>query len=235
MTFNRIVDSQIDGRNPRTAGRPLPAGRLSRSAAWVMFVLSAATFGIGCLGFAVFFDNTWPILLSGPVLVYLCGYSLTKRFTRWSHVVLGSAIALSPAAAWIAIHPASFGLPAGLLCGAVMLWIAGFDVIYACQDIDIDRREGLYSLPATLGPRRALWIARGFHLVAVTALAGVGLLLHLRTSYFVGVALVACLLLVENLLVHPGDYRRVNAAFFTMNGAVSLVWAAAAILDLALT
>ncbi len=101
MTFNRIVDARLDARNPRTANRPLPAGSLGLTATWVMLAISAATFGFGCLGFHVFYGNTWPILLSGPILLYLCGYSFTKRFTRWSHYYLGSAIALSPVAAWV--------------------------------------------------------------------------------------------------------------------------------------
>ena len=232
MTFNRIVDAQIDARNPRTAGRPLPAGKLTWTAAWVMLALAAITFGIGCLGFFLFYENTWPILLSGPVLIYLCGYSYSKRFTRWSHYYLGSAIAFSPVAAWLAIHPASLGVPAWLLLGVVTFWIGGFDIIYACQDIEIDRRDGLYSLPATLGPRAALWIARASHALVVVGLILLGLVADLGVVYAGGVALVAILLIAENSLVKPGDYRRVNLAFFTINGIVSLVLAVAAIIDI---
>ncbi len=231
MTFNRIVDAEIDARNPRTAQRALPAQRITRKSAWMMLALSAITFGIGCLGFHVFFANTWPILLSGPVLLFLCGYSLTKRFTNWSHYYLGVALGLSPVATWIAINPTSLGTPALLLMGAVIFWVAGFDIIYACQDIEIDRGEGLHSLPARLGPAAALWIARGSHVLAVVALIGLGLVAGLGTVYATGVTLVAILLVIENALVHPGDYRHVGIAFFTLNGIVSIVLALTTIVD----
>ncbi|MBI1827582.1 MAG: UbiA family prenyltransferase [Planctomycetes bacterium] len=232
MTFNRIVDAAIDARNPRTASRPLPAGRLSLAAAIFMLVLSIASFGIGCVGFAFIYDNTWPILLSAPVLLYLCGYSYAKRFTRWSHFYLGSAIAISPVAAWIAVNPTSIGLPAILLAIALTCWIGGFDIIYACQDIEVDRREGLHSLPSRLGPRGALWIARCVHVVSIVALIVLGLVAPLGRGYTVGLCIAALLLIVENSIVHPGDYRRVNMAFFTINGTVSLVLAAGTLIDI---
>lgn len=231
MTFNRIVDASIDARNPRTAGRPLPAGRLSFAAAWGMLGVAAITFFAACLGFFLFFGNSWPVLLSGPVLAYLCAYSLTKRFTRWSHFFLGSAIAMSPVAAWIAVDPGSVGWPAMILLGVVTCWIAGFDIIYACQDIDVDRREGLHSLPSRLGPGPALWIARAAHAGVVAGLIALGLVCDLGAIYAAGVSCVAVLLIVENAMVRAGDYRRVNLAFFTMNGLVSLVFAAASIVD----
>jgi 4-hydroxybenzoate polyprenyltransferase len=152
MTFNRIVDTEIDSRNPRTATRPLPTGSLTRWAAYVMLIASVFTFGVGCLGFFYFFDNTWPILLSGPALVYLCAYSFTNRFTRWSHFILGSAISMSPAAAWIAVHPASLGSSALLLMLAVTCWIAGFDIIYALQDEEFDKSLHLNSIPVVSVP-----------------------------------------------------------------------------------
>lgn len=231
MTFNRIADAAIDARNPRTANRPLPAERLRFTAAWMMLGLSVITFGAGCLGFHLFYQNTWPILLSGPVLVYLAGYSFTKRFTRWSHYYLGSAIALSPGAAWLAVHPGSLGVPALVLMATVTFWIAGFDIIYACQDIEVDRREGLHSLPAILGPAKALWIARLSHALAIVGLGVLGVLADLGLIYLGGVILAAALLLVENVLVRPGHYKYVNHAFFTINGAVSLVLAGSAIAD----
>ena len=232
MTFNRIVDAAIDARNPRTEGRPIPTGRITVTAAWTMLALAAIAFGVSCLGFHVFYDNTWPVLLSGPVLVYLCGYSLTKRFTKWSHYYLGLALALAPAAAWIAIHPGSFGYPALALGAAVLFWVAGFDIIYACQDIESDRRDELHSLPSRVGPAAALWIARGSHALAIAALIALGISTGMGLLYAIGVTLAAILLCVENALVRPGDYRRVGVAFFTVNGIVSIVLASSAIADL---
>jgi 4-hydroxybenzoate polyprenyltransferase len=235
MTFNRVADAEIDARNPRTAARPLAAGTLGRAFAYGVLVLFAGTFGIACLGFHVLYDNSWPMLLSGPVLVYLCGYSFTKRLTRWSHYYLGSALALSPLAAWLAVHPASVGLPAVLLMVAVTCWVAGFDIIYACQDIEVDRRDGLFSLPSRLGPRGALWIARCSHVISALALVVLGLWTGLGVLYWIGVVAASVLLAVENALVHPGDYSKVNVAFFTVNGVVSVLLAVTTISDLLLT
>lgn len=232
MTFNRIVDASLDARNPRTAMRPLPAGRLSLTAAWIMLAISTVTFGVGCLGFYVYYENTWPILLSGPVLLYLCGYSYTKRFTKWAHYYLGTAIALSPVAAWLAVHPESIGLPAVLLMMAVSCWIGGFDIIYSCQDIEVDRRDGLHSLPAKWGPAAALRVARISHAVVIVCLIALGYYAGMGIVYGVGVAIVAALLIVENAMVKPDDFSRVNLAFFTVNGMVSLALGAAAIIDI---
>lgn len=234
MTFNRIVDANIDGRNPRTAQRPLPSGRLGTSAAWIMLVLAIGTFGVACMAFHVFFDNTWPVLLAGPVLIFLGGYSFTKRFTQWSHYYLGLALAMSPLAAWLAVDPTTVGLEVMLLMLAVTCWTAGFDIIYACQDIDIDRKEGLHSLPSRVGAAGALWIARGSHLLAVLALAALGVVAKLGVLYAAGVVAAAVLLAVENSLVRVGDYSRVNTAFFTLNGLVSVLVGGLAIADVLL-
>jgi len=231
MTFNRIVDAEIDARNPRTADRPLPAGKLTRTAAHLMLAFAVTIFALGCLGFFLFYGNTWPILLSGPVVLYLCLYSYAKRVTRWSHFILGSAIAFSPVAAWLAIHPESVGWEAVLLMVSVTGWIAGFDIIYACLDLDFDRREGLHSLPANIGPAAALLIARMCHVVTVACWVALGIVSGLGWIYAVGVTLAAILLAVENTLVRPGDYRRVNLAFFTFNGVISVLLASAAIVD----
>ena len=222
MTFNRIVDAAIDARNLRTAMRPLPAGQITFLAAYAMLILSIITFGAGCLGFAMFYGNYWPILLAGPVLIYLAGYSFTKRFTKWSHLYLGSAIALAPGAAWLAIHPASFGTQALLLMLIVTCWIGGFDIIYACQDIEVDRREGLHSIPAWLGIAAALWLGRMCHLLTVALLIAVGALSGLGWPYWVGVAAVAGLLLYEHTLVSPADLSKLNLAFFNVNGYISV-------------
>jgi len=233
MTFNRIVDARIDAQNPRTALRPLPTGQIGFLTAWIMLALFTITFGLACLGFYVWYENGWPMLLSGPVLLYLCGYSFTKRFTNWTHFCLGGGIAFSPVAAWIAIHPSSLGISALCLFTSVTSWIAGFDILYACQDIEIDRRHGLHSLPAWLGPRKAFWIARGCHLLVVCGLTALGLSERLGLWYALGVALTALLLIVEHCLVRPGDYCRINVAFFTINGIVSLLLAASGIIDIA--
>jgi 4-hydroxybenzoate polyprenyltransferase len=231
MTFNRIVDAAIDARNPRTAARAIPAGAVSRRQAILLMGAFAATFIAACGGFWWWYRNVIPLVLALPVLAYLCFYSYTKRFTRWSHFVLGSAIAFSPVAAWLAIDPASAGWPAVVLMGVVTLWIGGFDIIYACQDIGVDRREGLFSLPARMGPGPALWIARAAHagtvvlLVVLMPLAGLGWL------YGLGAAVVALLLLIENALVRANDFSRVNVAFFTVNGIISVLLGALAITD----
>ena len=231
MTFNRIVDARIDARNPRTERRPLPAGTLSHAAAYLILCFFTLTFGIACLGFFIFYQNTWPILLSGPVILYLCGYSFTKRFTQWSHYYLGSALAISPLAAWLAVHPSSVGLPAILLMMVVTFWVAGFDIIYACQDIQVDRRDALYSLPARMGPKVALRLARCSHGLAVIGLIALGVVEELGVVYAFGVLAAGILLVVEHGLVRPGQYDKVNTAFFVLNGMVSVVLAATMIVD----
>jgi 4-hydroxybenzoate polyprenyltransferase len=236
MTFNRIVDAGLDARNPRTAGRHLPRGTISIAAAWTFFAGACALLVAGCGGFLWLYGNGWPLMLCLPVIGVLCLYSYTKRFTRWSHLALGAGIAMSPPAAWIAISPATLGLPAGLLMLAVMFWIAGFDLIYACQDVGFDREEGLYSIPAEMGVAAALWLARAFHAVTVAALIGLGLTVAgLETLYYVGVGCVAALLIIENALVSPSDLSRVNLAFFTVNGVVGLLLGILGVLDIVLT
>ena len=231
MTFNRIVDLRYDAANPRTANRPLVTGAISLRAAWVFFLLACGGFVLACGGFRWFSSNPWPLVLSLPTLAFLCFYSYTKRFTQFSHLMLGLAIAFSPVAAWIAISPQTLGAPAWLLMLAVATWIAGFDIIYACQDAEFDRRAGLHSLPARIGVRRALWITRLLHLTTVLALLGVGRLASLGTLYLAGVGCVALLLVIENALVRDGDLRYVNLAFFTVNGCVGLLLGLMGIID----
>ncbi|HRX84873.1 MAG TPA: 4-hydroxybenzoate octaprenyltransferase [Phycisphaerae bacterium] len=234
MTFNRIADARLDALNPRTADRPLPAGKLTIAQAWVFLALFFATFAAGCISFFFWLGNPWPMWLGGPVLLFLCVYSFAKRFTRYAHFWLGAAIGLSPVAAWIAIDPASLGVPAVLLAATVTCWIAGFDIIYACQDIAVDRREGLHSLPSRIGPRAALWVTRGLHLVVVVLLIALGRACGLGWLYHAGVAAVAVLLVIENAAVRADDFSRVNLAFFTINGLVSLALGACAIADVLL-
>jgi len=233
MTFNRIVDAEIDARNPRTANRALPRGLISRAWAWAFLLGMAGLFLVACAGFWVLYGNRWPMVLAVPALGAICAYSYMKRFTSLSHFGLGAAIGLSPAAAWIAVHPATLGLPAVLLSGAVMLWIAGFDIIYALQDVQVDRREGLFSLPARWGAAKALWISRLCHAGTVALLVWVGLSSGMGLLWYGGVTVVAVLLAVEQSMVSPTDFSKVNVAFFTVNGVVGVLLAVAAIADIA--
>jgi 4-hydroxybenzoate polyprenyltransferase len=234
MTFNRIADAAIDARNPRTALRPLPAGRLTTRQAVVGSAIAASVFVASCWGFARAFGNFIPLCLSLPTLAALAGYSYAKRVTRLSHFVLGAVIGFAPVAAWIAIDPASVGVPAVLLGGAVCFWIAGFDVIYACQDVDVDRREGLHSLPARWGVARALWIARVCHLATAALLIALGTAAHLGPIYWGALTVTCALLAAEHSVVRADDLSRVNLAFFTLNGCISLLLGSAAITDVLL-
>jgi 4-hydroxybenzoate polyprenyltransferase len=235
MTFNRIIDARLDAANPRTAGRALPAGAIRGRQAWAFLFVGAVVFLAACGGFWWFEGNAVPMALGLPVLGYLCFYSYTKRFTTASHFVLGSAIAFSPVGAWLAIHPASIGWAAVVLMGSVATWIAGFDIIYACQDVEFDRREGLFSLPARLGVGPALWIARLSHAGTVAMLIALAWLEPLGYLYGAGVGAVALLLVVENALVRRDDLSRVNLAFFTVNGVISVVLGVLTIIDCVLT
>jgi 4-hydroxybenzoate polyprenyltransferase len=197
-------------------------------------VLSAIVFGAGCWGFLGAYANPWPLYLALPTLTALAGYSYAKRFTVWTHFALSAAIGFAPVAAWIAVHPASLGWPAAMLMGVVVFWMAGFDIIYACQDVEVDRRDGLFSLPARWGIARALFVSRCCHVATVLLLAALGLAAGLGWVYWVAVAVTALLLAAEQALVSPSDLSRVNLAFFTINGCVSLLLGAATIVDLLL-
>ncbi len=218
MSFNRILDSGIDGRNPRTSTRHLPAGLLTRNFSWgflaiaaVVFFLAAGALNALCLRLA-------PVAL-GIVMVY----SFTKRFTSFSHVVLGFSLGIAPAAAWIAIS-GSLDLRILWLTAAVAFWTAGFDVIYSCQDYEFDCREGLFSLPRRFGIGGALWFARVFHLAMIACLLALVQAFHLGALSLAGVAAIVALLIYEHRLVKAGDLSRVDAAFFTVNGYVSVLF-----------
>jgi 4-hydroxybenzoate polyprenyltransferase len=226
MSFNRLADQRLDGENPRTAGRHLPAGILSAP----QVTLFAGASAIGFLASTLLFlPNRSPLYLSIPVLAFLGGYSYAKRFTALTHFWLGTALALSPVAAWIAIrgetalaHPAEL-LPALVLGGAVLTWVAGFDIIYACQDFDADRAAGLHSIPAARGIPIALRVAAASHLLTVILLACLPLAYPLLGwLYWLGLAAVAALLVYEHALVRPDDLSRVNAAFFHVNAVISM-------------
>ncbi len=218
MAFNRLVDAEIDARNPRTAQRAIPAGQLSRSYA-VGFVLVASALFI----FAASRLNRWTLLLAPVALAIVFFYSYTKRFTRWSHLFLGLALGVAPAAAWIAVR-GSLDARILVLTAAVLLWTAGFDLLYACQDVDFDRSAGLHSVPQRHGVAAAFWLARALHGVMILLLLWLAQLFALGHLALAGVAAVAALLLLEHLLVSPRDLRRLNAAFFTMNGIIAVVF-----------
>jgi 4-hydroxybenzoate polyprenyltransferase len=216
MGFNRLADQSIDARNPRTAGRELPRGALSRAEVWVFVAASAATLIV-----AAAMLNPLCLALSPVALAVILGYSYTKRFTALSHVFLGLALSLAPVGAWLAIR-GRLEAPPVVLGLAVLFWVAGFDTIYACQDEAFDRSQGLHSLPARLGARKALVLARAFHVVAVALLAGLHALVPLHAGYLVGVAAIAGLLVYEHSLVRADDLSRIDAAFFSVNGWISL-------------
>jgi len=216
MGFNRLADHEIDARNPRTAGRELPKGLLTRREVWAFVALSAAALLV-----AAAMLNPLCLALAPVALLIVFGYSYTKRFTVFSHVFLGLALAIAPVGAWLAIR-GRFAWPPVVLGLAVLLWVAGFDTIYACQDAAHDRTVGLRSLPARWGVGRALLAARSFHVGAVILLALLYRLTPLHPVYLMGVAGVAALLAYEHSLVRHDDLSRVNAAFFTVNGWISI-------------
>ena len=216
MGFNRLADQAIDARNPRTASRALPRGVLSRASVWVFVVLSAAL-----LVAAAAMLNPLCLALSPVALAIVFGYSYTKRFTSLSHVVLGLALAIAPVGAWLAVRGRFDATPIVLGLG-VLAWVAGFDTIYSCQDAVFDRSVGLHSMPARLGVAGALRMARVFHAIAVVHLAALYGLEPLHPVYLAGVAAVACGLVYEHSLVKADDLSRVDAAFFMVNGWISV-------------
>jgi 4-hydroxybenzoate polyprenyltransferase len=218
MAFNRWADAKIDAANPRTRSRAIPAGLLS----------SQFVFGFTCVAALIFLLaaaqlNRLTLYLSPLVLLVLLGYSYLKRFTRWSHLGLGLALGLAPSAAWIAVR-GSLDPRIVVLTAAVTLWAGGFDVLYACQDFDHDRAAGLHSLPQAIGIPAAFWTARILHLAMLGLLVWFGLLFHFLALGWAGIAVVALLLAYEHSIVSPQDLRRLNAAFFTMNGVIAMVF-----------
>jgi 4-hydroxybenzoate polyprenyltransferase len=231
MSFNRLVDRHIDARNPRTAGRELPSGRLTPRPVAALVALSSAVFVA-----AAFALNPLAGALSFPVLVILLGYSLVKRVSAASHLVLGLALGLAPLGAWIAVRGDLQGdlRPILLLSLAVWSWVAGFDLIYACQDVEFDRAQGLRSVPARFGPGFALALSQGLHVLTVAALVAVTVTADLSWIYAAAIALTAALLWSEHRIVKPDDLSRVNVAFFTLNGWVGVALFLGMALDVAL-
>lgn len=216
MAFNRLVDERIDAENPRTAMRALPAGLVSRTFVAIFTVAFAALFVL-----AAWMLNPLAFYLSFPTLVVLLGYSFTKRFTALSHVVLGLALGIAPIGASIAVLGAIDPrvLP---LAAAVLLWTAGFDILYSMQDVDFDREKGLFSIPSRIGRPRAFWLARTLHVLTLAGLVAFGALFGFGWLYWIGVAAAASLLIWQHSIVSPEDISRIDAAFFTANGALSI-------------
>ncbi|MDB4949304.1 MAG: 4-hydroxybenzoate polyprenyltransferase [Gemmatimonadetes bacterium] len=222
MGFNRIVDRGIDANNPRTKMREIPAGKLTVGQATAAVVVASAVF----LGSAAML-NRFCLTLAPFALAWVLFYSYTKRFTRFAHLVLGLALAIAPVGAYLAVA-GHWSRPPGLLvalAGAVLCWVAGFDILYSMQDIDFDRSQGLHSIPAALGARGALWFSRALHAACVLLFLLVGRLTpSLGPAYFAGVGVIAAMLIYEQSLVKENDFSRINAAFFNINGAISVVF-----------
>jgi 4-hydroxybenzoate polyprenyltransferase len=235
MAFNRLADRDIDALNPRTAVRHIPSGQLSVQSVWLFILLCCAGFTV-CTTLFLLEGNPWPTYLALPVLLFVLAYSFTKRFTVLAHFWLGASLLLAPVAAWIAIHKfEQWQIP--LVIGlAVLFWVAGFDIIYACQDADFDRQARLHSIPARLGVPAALRLALLSHLLMLAMLVVLYLLASppLGWVYLVGVGCVTVLLVYEHSLVHPDDLTRVNQAFFNVNIIISIGLLVVLLLDIGL-
>jgi 4-hydroxybenzoate polyprenyltransferase len=219
MAFNRLADRRLDAQNPRTSSRHLPAGLLSVGGVTAFAVVCAAGFVASTL---LFLPNRWPLYLALPVLGFLCGYSFAKRFTALAHFWLGAALGMAPLAAWLAVR-GELSWPPVVLGAAVMFWVAGFDIIYACQDVEYDSQTGLHSMPARLGVVKALRLAAACHLLTVLALVALPCVYpQLGWIYQAGILAVGVLLAYEHRLVRPDDLARVNVAFFNVNAVVSV-------------
>lgn len=226
MGMNRLLDADIDARNPRTMTRAIPAGLLSKAQ---VGIFSGASFAL--LVFAAWMLNPLCLMLSPVAIAVVTFYSLTKRFTWAAHLVLGVSLALAPIGAWAAIR-GSIELPAVILGGAVLAWVSGFDILYALQDMEFDKAEGLHSIPSRLGLSGSLMVSRVLHLLAVVGLASITVLLGLNFLYIIGVGMAAGMLLYEHMLLRGGDLTKLDAAFFNMNGYISVtvfVFTAAAV------
>lgn len=226
MGFNRLVDRELDAKNPRTAGREIPRGAISVPAAWAFTLGSAAGF-VACAGLL----GPTTLWLSPVALAVVWGYSLTKRFTALCHLVLGVGLGLAPTAVWIALTDGYGPVPL-ILSLAVLTWVAGFDVIYACQDAAFDRTEGLRSIPAALGVGPALAVSAGLHVLTVALLAALPAFAPLGWPYLAGLAVIVAVLVHEHRIVKPDDLSRVDAAFFTLNGWVSILFLGFVVLGL---
>jgi len=216
MGFNRIVDREYDGVNPRTADRALPAGQIRLGEAWAMVIGAGLLFFFACYNL-----NMLTLILSPFALFLTLFYSLTKRFTSLCHLVLGLALSFSPLGGWVAVTGSLVGYPFALSL-AVLFWVAGFDTIYACLDADFDRKARLYSLPSRMGRKNAFRLAGVFHISAFLLFIVTGIQAQLNIFYYIGIALAAAALFYQHRLVRPTDLSRIHAAFFSMNGFISV-------------
>lgn len=231
MSANRLLDARLDALNPRTAGRAIPSGRLPAGYFIAALLLNVSIFFAACYGFYAWRSNPWPLWLGGPVLAWISLYPLLKRFSLLCHYYLGMSLALAPLCAWVAAT-GTVAWPPVWMAAAVLLWTAGFDILYACQDVQSDRRTGVISVPARMGIGPSLWIARLSHLGALGMLFGLGwTTADLSWNYGIALAVAAALLLWEHTLVRAGDLSKLNVAFFTLNGIISVILAAGGITD----
>jgi len=222
MATNRVLDAEIDAKNPRTASRALPSGKLRKIEMWLFIVIAYALFI-----FSAYNLNRLCLLLSPVAILWISFYSLTKRFTRLSHFVLGMSLGIAPMGAWLAIDPSlKFQriLAPAFISAAVLLWVAGFDIIYSFQDIEIDKKQNLFSIPRFLGIAKSLWLCRGLHLISLLLLTAPYVLLQLGPIYLMGLAIIAGLFIYEHSLLKPDDLSKLNVAFFNMNGWISVTF-----------
>ena len=217
MGFNRIIDARFDAKNSRMAKRAIPAGDVKMWEAWTMVLMAGAIFFLACYNL-----NQLTLMLSPLALGLTLFYSLTKRFTWLCHVVLGVALAFSPLGGFVAVRGSLSGFPYVLSLG-VLLWVAGFDMVYACMDADFDRQEGLFSMPAVFGRKGAFRLAAFFHLLAFLLFLATGLVAHLSFPYFIGLSIAACCLVYQHTIVNPDDLSKIQVSFFQMNGLVSVI------------
>ena len=237
MAVNRLLDQQFDAANPRTKGRHLPSGQLSRRGVWIFTWACAIVFGLGC---AIFLPNPIPLVACIPVLLFLAGYSLAKRFTRMAHYWLGVALMLAPICAWLALrgqtvlaNPADV-LPAVWLGGVVLFWVGGFDIIYACQDYEVDKELGLHSIPAKIGVRNALRVAKVSHAIMWFLAAGMAISvpeLSLGIAFWIALGVIAVLLVWQHSVVSDRSLERINLAFFQLNSVISILFLTVGSLD----
>ena len=231
MCANRLLDARLDALNPRTARRAIPSGRVSRGLMLAAIACCVAGFFAATACFGILYQNWIPLIAAGPVLAFISAYPLLKRFSNLCHYYLGAALACGPICAWVAIG-GRVSIESLMMASAVLLWTAGFDILYACQDVESDRQTGVHSIPSRLGVGRALWAARASHIACIGLLVCLGLYSPLLGGiYFSAIAVVAILMTIEHTIVTPTDLSRLNVAFFTLNGVISLLVGVCGITD----